>query len=78
MNTIKIVSDGTPENTLVLDSEGKPIHGVTAVHILIVPNEPVTALLKICDVSLDVVLNVDDIIKVKDDTFNGSAVRTDE
>jgi hypothetical protein len=40
---IMVHSDGTPSGTCVLDSEGRPIQGVTAVEIRVGVGEPVSA-----------------------------------
>lgn len=52
---VKIVSDGTPEGTKVLDSQGVPIGEVKSLYIRIVAGDPrVTATLELYRPELDI------------------------
>lgn len=51
---IRIISDGTPNNTQILNHDGVEIPGVTKVEIIISTNQLATAYLTITNVSMSI------------------------
>ena len=61
---MKIVSDGTPEGTHVLDDSGNAIKHVIGVHFLAEPGKPTCAMLKILGVEIEAHVNDEEVVKV--------------